>query len=217
MNKRSIALLSGFAILIMAISGGFSLGFALAEFSNENQITSLKENIIFNQGLYKMMLAAIGITIVLDLVVSYSLYKFFQEEHQKIARLSGVLRLIYTLVFGLAAIYLLKNLNLDKSTNEMIEANYQCFNLIWNSGLIIFGFHIISIAYLMKLHQRIPRLLWNITMLAGFSYILIHVLKVINKNSQLVDSLELILAIPMIKGELGLAFWLIFKGAKSKN
>ena len=123
------------------------------------------------------MLFGLGITIALDFLVSYGLYRFFQDDHKKLAQLSGVLRLIYTLIFGFAAIFLFRNLNLDKSTNEMIWANYQCFQLIWNSGLVIFGFHILSIAFLMKLHQKVPRLLWNITFIAGFSYIGISILK----------------------------------------
>ncbi len=106
MNKRSIALLTGFALILMAISGGFSMGFALAEFTGKNLDLGLKENLIFNQGLYKIMLFGLGITIALDFLVSYGLYRFFQDDHKKLAQLSGVLRLIYTLIFGFAAIFL---------------------------------------------------------------------------------------------------------------
>ena len=66
----------------------------------------------------------------------------------------------------------------------------------------------------MKLYQKVLRLLWNITFIAGFSYIGISILKVIQEDSELADSLQMILALPMIVGEVGLALWLIIKGGK---
>jgi presenilin-like A22 family membrane protease len=80
--------------------------------------------------------------------------------------------------------------------------------------LVVFGFHILLIGFLMKLHQKIPQILWYITLLAGVSYVVVSALKLVSPDAQLVDTLVMVLALPMTIGELGLAVWLLIKGGK---
>ena len=79
---------------------------------------------------------------------------------------------------------------------------------------LIFGFHIFLIGILMKLHKRIPKILWYLALIAGISYIVVHLLKLISPDSELTSTLGLILALPMAIGELGLAVWLLINGGK---
>lgn len=125
------------------------------------------------------------------------------------------LRLIYTAVFGLATYFLLENLNLSETDTELINANVQSFQSVWSAGLIIFGIHVFLIGILMKLHNRIPKILWYLTLIAGLSYILVHILKLIPGQSEIASNLEMVLALPMALGELGLAIWLIVKGGEN--
>lgn len=67
----------------------------------------------------------------------------------------------------------------------------------------------------MKLHPPIPRILWYLTLIAGISYVFVHYLKLTLTQSAIVSNLEMILALPMAIGELGLAVWLIMKGGKA--
>lgn len=214
MNKRRIAVITGWTLILMAIVAGFSVGYAFAEFNLPNQIDSLKENILTNQGLYRNMLIGILIILILDLLVSYTLYEYFKDDNRRISIISGGLRIIYTLIFGIATFYLTKNLNINELTNQTIYTNFQLFQSIWNGGLVIFGFHIILIGILMKLHKRIPRILWYLALIAGVSYVIVHVLKLTSPSSEFVSTLAMILALPMALGELGLAIWLLVKGGK---
>ena len=66
----------------------------------------------------------------------------------------------------------------------------------------------------MKLHMKIPKILWYITLLAGISYVIVSLLKLGSPNSEMINSLVMILALPMTIGELGLAIWLLIKGGK---
>ena len=66
----------------------------------------------------------------------------------------------------------------------------------------------------MKLHNKIPKILWSITLLAGVSYMITSFLKVVSPDSEFVETLIMILALPMTIGELGLAIWLWIKGGK---
>jgi len=218
MHKRQIAIITGFSLILMAIIAGYSIGYAYPEFYQLDQINSLKENILDNQALYGMMLIGICAILVLDFVVSYTLYVYFKEDNQRISLLSGILRIAYTILFGIATIYLAKNLTISELSNELINKNFQLFQAVWNSALIIFGFHILLIGALMKLHRKIPKALWYLAIIAGISYVLVHVLKLTSPSSEFVSTMEMILALPMAIGELALAIWLLVKGGKeTKN
>ena len=64
----------------------------------------------------------------------------------------------------------------------------------------------------MKLHNKIPKILWYLTLIAGISYTIVNALKFIELNLVFLSKLEIVLAIPMALGELGLAVWLLLKG-----
>ena len=213
-NQRRIAIITGISLVLMAIFGIFSLGYAYTQFDNPEQSEFLKDIILANMGLYQSMLIGILIIIILDFIVSYTLYKYFENDNKKISLLSGIIRVIYSLIFVIATYYLTKNINTNELTNQKVISNYQQFQTIWNSGLVIFGFHIILIGWLMKLHNKIPKILWSITLLAGVSYMVTSFLKVVSPDSEFVETLIMILALPMTIGELGLAIWLWIKGGK---
>lgn len=143
MNKRSFALFTGWSIIIMALVAGFVFGYTLPEFSSAKEGMSLQEFIESKQSLYFSMLAGLIIIQVLDLIVSYTFYKFFLQQHRKIAVISGGLRFLYSLIFIFASLFLFKNLTDNTLYDEWILSNIQFFHNIWTFGLIIFGIHIL--------------------------------------------------------------------------
>jgi hypothetical protein len=215
MNKNRIfAKSTGYSLLLMAIIAGFAFGFVLPKTFNPSQLDFVQSNLVSNLELYKWMLFAILIVLLLDILVSLTLYHYFKIDNGKLALLSSILRIVYTLVFGIATFSLTKNLQPTETSNAIIIQNFQEFQSIWSAGLIIFGIHLFLVGILMKLHQLIPKVLWYLTLIAGVSYIVVHSLKLTQNQSDIVGNLEMVLALPMAIGELGLAVWLIFKGGK---
>lgn len=217
MSQRRVAIISGISLILMGVVGGYSVGYAFPEFYATVYTDSAKDNLLNNQGLYKIMLVGILLTIILDLLVSYTLYKYFERDNNKLSLISGIIRLVYTVIFGIAAYFLTINLNADELTNSMVNANFYRFQFIWNSGLTIFGFHVFLLGVLSKIHKYVPRVLWWITLIAGVAYIVLSPLKVAYPNAEMVSNLEMILALPMAIGELGLAVWLLIKGGKQQQ
>lgn len=218
MNKqRTIAKLTGYSLVLMALIAGFSFGFAFPKFFNETQLDFTHKNLIENWELYKWMLSGILGVIILDIFVSWTLFQYFKNDNKKLAWLSFIFRIMYTLLFGIASFYLLKNTEQSSNNTSAVE-NFQSFERMWGIGLIIFGVHLLLIGMLMKLHKRIPGLLWYLTIIAGAAYILVSVLKTsFPQLKELTDTLNIVLALPMALGELGLAIWLIVKGGKVKD
>ncbi|MDA3942871.1 MAG: DUF4386 domain-containing protein [Bacteroidetes bacterium] len=215
-KNRIFAKITGYSLLLMAIIAGFAFGYAFPKVFNPGQLDLVQSNLAGNLQLYKWMLFAILLVLLLDILVSWTLYRYFKYDNKKIALLSGVLRIVYTLIFGIGAFYLAKNLNPTETSNEIIIRNFQSFQSIWSAGLILFGIHLIFVGILMKLHPPIPKILWYLALIAGASYVVVHFLKLTLTQSELVSNLEMILALPMAIGELGLAVWLIWKGGKAK-
>ena len=217
MRKRTAAIITGWALILMAVIGGFSLGYAFPEFYTPDATESLRDNMLNNSVLYQYMIFGILFTLILDLIVSYTLYAYFKADNRIMSSISGVARFIYTIIFGIATFYLVQNVTIDNPSNQFIKANFALFQSIWSSGLLIFGAHIILIGILMKIHKIIPKILWYLTIIAGVSYIIIHLSKLLNLDPAFVSYLEIIFSLPMIIGELGLAIWLLVKGGKDNN
>ena len=214
-NNRIFAKITGYTLLLMALIAGFSFGFAFPKIYNPSSLDFAQSKLVENLQLYKFMLLGILIVVLLDVLVSWTLYIYFKKDNYKLALLSAFLRIIYSLILGLAIYYLFKNIS--ELDNKIIIENYNSFQNIWSIGLIVFGTHLLIVGVLMKLHKLVPRILYYLTMIAGVSYILVHLLKTtLPQLTELNTNLNNILALPMALGELGLAVWLIIKGGKVK-
>jgi hypothetical protein len=216
MNKqRILAKITGYALVAMAIIAGFAFGFAFPKIYNPSQLDVVQRNLTDNIQLYKFMLLGIMVVLLLDILVAWTLYLYFKNEQKTLALLSGIFRMIYVLLFGTATYYLALNLGQSKDSNLLIIENYTTFQTIWSIGLIVFGSHLIMVGVLMKGHKLVPTILWCLTIIAGVSYILVNILKTPSLQlAELSNTLNTILALPMVLGELGLAVWLIWKGGK---
>ncbi|MDO8365166.1 MAG: DUF4386 domain-containing protein [Saprospiraceae bacterium] len=214
-NQRNLAKIAGYALVLMAIIAGFSFGFAYPKIYNQDQFELAQRTLTENFQLYNWMLLGILIVLLLDLLVSWALYLYFKHEHKSLALWSFILRVLYTMIFGIATCYLANNLLQSNTNNGLIVENYRSFQSIWSFGLIIFGIHLLLIGVLMKLHKLIPKILWILTIIAGASYVLVHTLKTIAPSLRAMsEQLNIILALPMALGEIGLAIWLIIKGGQ---
>ncbi len=206
-SLRVHAVLTGGALIIMGIVAGYYIGYNLPLFSNNTGI-ELGNHLTG----YKEVLLGLVITIILDFIVSYTFYKFFAPTDKYLSKISGIIRLVYSVIFSIAAYFLFENLAHQSLTDFQIQQNFYWFQTVWVFGLSLFGIHIILLGVLSKKHGGIPKWLWITTLIAGFSYTIVSILKLIYPGSSSVEAIEMILALPMAIGELSLAFWLLVKG-----
>lgn len=221
MNKqeKNAGLVAGISLLVMAIAAGFSYGFVHNTLVNESaEIT--RQNLLENKSLFLAGLAGWIVIFITDLIVSGSLYIFFKKSMMRISLLTAIVRIVYTLVLGVAIYQLIGIIHLLHGTGTAISINshFAFFKKIWSAGLIFFGFHLLGLGYLSKKSKFTPNFLAYLLYIAGVSYALIHAAKqlaMINQN--VIASAENILALPMALSEILFAVWLIYKGLKSEN
>lgn len=220
-----MAMVSGYGILFMALLAGFSYGYVQSKLIVEGSpLLSLKQ-IQASGSLFRWSLVGwLGI-LLLDLLVSWSLYRFFRRVDPVNAMLMGALRIAYSLFLASAILNFADILSLLQSLEgsttleaaHRVDGLLQSFKAQWNLGLIVFGFHLIVLGKLVY-QSGVPNIWAYLLWMGGAGYVFLHVGKALGFASEgwwiLTQNVFLI---PMTLSELGLAVWLIDRGGKQKD
>lgn len=224
--QNKIPKIIGLAILIMAISAGFSYGLVYTKLIINDNASLTMNNIINSIYLFRWGIFGWLITILCDIIASWGLYVYFKEINKNLALLGCLFRLFYTVILTIAVSNLISILVLLNNNTEIIPFNNEqlqnqllmligSFNTIWSFGLIFFGLHLLIVSCLMLRSKFIPKTLVILLFIASFSYIAIHFSHIfIPKYENTTIFIEKILSIPMAIGELSLGVWLFIKGGK---
>lgn len=224
-NKlRSLAaIVSGISLVIMTLAAFFAFGYAHDTLVVYTDPDATLANLLRNTNLFGAEITAWGIIVITDFLVTWGFYVYLKPEHNKYALASTGLRLIYTLVLSYAVMQLISAYSAVSaitgspliSTAGIIMSQIIQFDTIWSLGLIVFGGHLIFTGLAAKSSSAIPKTISYLLVIAGASYILIHTIdNFAPAFSSLKSTLELILMLPMVVGELGFGLWLLIKGRK---
>lgn len=217
-TTRIIAIITGSALLLMALVAAFSAPVISGIFVSGNPaLTALN----LTTGFGKFTGSIIGwlIILTLDLVVSAGIYAYYKKEKPKEAFTTAVLRLLYSLFLGVA-IYQLLKVKVAMPA-QAIYNHLHAFHTIWGCGLIVFGLHLITLGILFK-HEAGKKWLTitikTLLILAGVGYLVLYVGMLISPSPQAFKAaIEPIFLIPMILGEVFFALWMLIKGGKTKK
>ncbi len=185
-TRRKIALTNGISLILMAILAGIAmpaLGTAVAS------------------------VGLIGI-FLLDVLVSWSMWKYHKKERPKLSKVTSVLRLIYTAILGVAV-------------GQHLAGNVAAFNHIWGIGLIAFGVHLIFLGIMYNNEggkKWVNVLIKSLLITAGIGYLIQYIgILVVAGPVAFAAMIEPIFIVPMVLGEMLYALWMIIKGGKSTD
>jgi hypothetical protein len=224
-NEKIQGITAGFSLVIMAIVAGFSFGYAHNILvADSPEITF--NNLIANKSLFLAELVGWSIIFITDLIVAIALYFFFRNTSKQISWITAFIRIVYTLILGIAIIQLVKivpvislaNPGSDKLNISEVAFHFKMFEKLWSAGLIVFGLHLIGLGYLSIKSKSVPALLGYLLYFGGISYTFLHVSRQLNLfDTSVINSIENILALPMALAEILLAFWLIYTGFRKSG
>ena len=224
---RKAGIIAGFGYIVL---------FALAIFANfavrEGLIVSgdaiaTAANLSESEGLFRIGMLSFLIIFLLDVFVAWALYVVFREVDRDLSLLSAWLRLVYTVLLGVALIFFFQGLQflsgaefLSVMSKEVLEANalvaLTTFNSTWLIGLTAFGLHLIVLGFLILRSGIAPKLLGWVLIVAGTAYIIDTIVHSLVSNYSNYESLMLgIVAIPAVLAEGWFGLWLLLKGGKS--
>ncbi|TWT05602.1 DUF4386 domain-containing protein [Planococcus sp. CPCC 101016] len=210
----------------MAIIALFANFFVFESLIVPGNAAATVENLLANDLLFRFGIAGFIIVLLLDVVVSWSLYILLRQVNKNLALLAAGLRLVFTAIFAAAMFNFLSVLQLIRGEmylgameTSQLQAQVMllidAFNNGWLIGLVFFGFHLLLIGYLVFKSKFMPKTIGILVMLAGLGYLIDNFAQVLFSNyNDYATIFLLIVAVPGVIGELVLAIWLLFKGKK---
>lgn len=223
--QKKQGLIAGISLVIMAIAAGFSFGYAHSNLVADTPDITL-QNLIANKSLFFAELFGWSLIFLTDIIVAIALYYFFRSTSKQASGITAVIRIIYTLILGIAIIQLFKIVPVlslsdplsDKLNVSETASHLQMFEKLWSVGLIIFGLHLVGLGYLSVKSNLVHRLLGYLLYFGGFCYMFLHSSRQLSLfSTEVLTSIENILALPMALAEILLAFWLIYHGFRKST
>ena len=216
-NQKKWGIITGSSILLMAVLAGFVYGYVHSLIYNPDNSNLTSQLLEENLTLYKLGITSWIAIIVLDIVVSFGLYIIFKEDKKILATVSSILRILYTVILGIAVIQLvIPIINLGEKANSIIY--FESFEKIWSLGLIIFGIHLLTLGVICYVSGFRPKFFSIFLGFGGLSYVLVESLNSFFPSlSGTTSTIESILIAPMALSELSFAAWLVIKYYRQKR
>jgi hypothetical protein len=214
--QKAAGITTGISLLLMAVLAILAYGVLQGQIFVFDQ--GALDMVVFRAQsalLVPLVLAWISV-VVLDLIVSLSLYKTYQSAKNPLNAVSSLLRIVYTIILATAVFFLVLLALGGGDDGAIVLQNLQSFESIWSWGLIIFGLHLMVLGFLVF---EVQNRFWGIALIiAGFGYFAINVLtNLFPSLNEFTVIFENIMMLPMTVGELGLGIYLLVKGfAKDK-
>lgn len=219
-NNRKLAIISGLSLLLMAILAGYGYGYVFQNIYIANSGSDTLYNLRHSEFMFRLFQYAFILVFVLDVVVSCTLYLFFRQVSKKLSLFTALFRLIYSVVLLIALLKTSEVLSLlhDVNCSECLIMNgLGDFLNVWSLGLILFGGHLLLLGVLILKSVYVPDYLGVLVVIASVCYIITNVANLLIPDyTNYKETVDMILSAPMAIGELALAVWLVFKGAKVK-
>jgi hypothetical protein len=198
---------AGFTILGIAVLSGVGNFIAVQPLADHG-ITAAE---LTNGGAQlRLGIAALSVVAILDVCVSFSLYRAFRLTGKRLMGIASGLRIAYAAGFAIAISQLVpiaRHLDGDlagagtAARRAGVEAGVERFNDVWHVALAIFGLHLIALAVAAR-KGGLPRILMILLAIAGGGYIL-------DTSSNLLTGSSLEISAYTFVGEFALALWLV--------
>ena len=223
-TSRRAAQLSGIgylAVFVLAVIANFFVreglvvsGDAAATFSN----------IAESETLFRFGLLAFLVIFVLDVGIAWGLHVVFEGVSRQVSLLAAWLRLTYTVLLGVAAVFFFVALELVSGAGHLtafaqtqlesqVTLAVNAFNYTWMIGLLAFGFHLVVIAALMFRSSAVSRVFAALLAIAGTAYVIdTTAFSLLSNYSDHADAFLAMVAVPAVVAELGLTVWLLRGG-----
>lgn len=221
-SPRQASLITGFALILMFFAAMVAEFGARQSLIVADDAAATAGNILAHPLSFRIGFLAFLLVGILDVVVAYSLYVFFQPANDALAQLAAWLRMLYVALLGAALPGLLMGFRLlqgggvaSSAVQDQALAAFNSFEDVWMTGMIFFGLHLLVVGYLALKSGLVPRVIGILLMAAGICYALDSTAFLSMANYAAYKAVfKAVVAIPGIAGELGLAIWLLVRGGR---
>jgi len=216
---RKASVIAGMALLVMSALAGFANFVVIEGLVTPGDAARTARAVMDSEVMFRFGILSWFLVIALDVVVAWALFAVFSPVSTGVSRLAAWFRLVYAAVFMVAiselvgALRMLSNggyvtvFNADQLRAQAL-LRIDTFTDIWDAGLLLFGVHLLLIAYLAYRSGYVPKLLGVLLGIAGLGYVVDSFGAVLSRGSWTdVSSFTFI-------GEFLLALWLVIWGRR---
>jgi len=226
-GSKSYIKLTGLFYLLIAVTGGFSIGYMPSEIFVSGDSIATTQNIVNNIGLFRLGIAGDIFVLIFEVLLTVMLYRLFKGVNGTITLVATFARFAMSIIMGINLInYLVPLLILSKTSYlNMFEPNklnsvIQLFmeahkfgEYIWQ---LFFGLHLIALGYLIFKSNYFPKFLGVLMMIGSIGYAGDSLVRLLIINNDTISFLTTILLVSAVIGELAFTFWLLIKGTNKK-
>jgi ABC-type multidrug transport system fused ATPase/permease subunit len=176
-HMRRTALVAGLGLLLMAILAALATFAVLERLVSPGDAAGTTSAILDAWAIFWLAIIALFGVAVLDVVVAWALWMFFDQVHHVVAVIAAGCRALYALIFSVgishlaSAAQLLSGQRINGSVEIEVLAEVQLFDDIWRFGLALFGCHLLLIGWLAFTSGLVPRLIGVLVAIAGLGYL----------------------------------------------
>ena len=203
------------AIFVLAIFANF---LAVGRVLDPSDATATATALAEHETTFRLGVVAFLAIFLLDIAIAWALYALFRDVQRDLALVSAWFRLSYTVMLGVALVFLYVALELVGSSDAgasdaSVLLALQAFDFVWVAGLAAFGVHLVLLGRLLLISDRAPRVVGWLLAAAGTAYAVDAVAHIALADYQQYAEVFLVLvAVPSVVGELSLAVWLLLVG-----
>lgn len=198
------ALVAGFGLLAMAIVAGLANFGAVEAILVDGDAAATGHNLAESRTVFALGVVGFALVVVLDLIVAWALNVFFRPDNPRVSAVAAVVRVVYGGFLAVAAVQLAGALSAD--TDAEVLNSIETFQDTWNVGLVLFGIHLLLIAWLSWKTIRVPNWLAVLVAITGIGYLVDSV------GTFVSDTYSADITTVTFVGEVVLLFWLLIKG-----
>jgi hypothetical protein len=219
---KNSAIIAGISLLVMAIIAPIANFSILQGLIDPNDVAKTVSNITENIGTFRIGIVLFLIVAILDILIAWALYIFLRPQNKSLSLLTAWLRIVYASILCVVIINLLNVLQLlngayyltafsESQLQTQIMLSLNMFSQGWELGLIIFGFHLLLLGYLVLKAGYMRKILGILILLAASGYVIDGFGKLLLTDYSISISMFTFI------GEVVLIFWLLIVGRKIKE
>ncbi len=221
MSKNTTARLTGFVYVLVVLSGFFNLVYVPSQIIVWNDAAATINNLIMNEGLYRLGVAVGILCFVFYLTVAFLLFDLLNSVNKRVAVAMVVLAAIsvpisiYNFTVKMDVLALISGADYLKNLSEtQIQTQVMLLLKSYSNGVgivqIFWGLWLLPFGYLAYKSGFIPKFLGVSLMLGCFGWVAFFVGFVIFPDVDLPSYIRK----PASIGEIGTALWLLVMGTK---
>jgi hypothetical protein len=220
---KAYSQITGLLYLIIAIIGGFSIGYMPSVIIAEGNAVLTFQNLIDNQELFRWGIAGDIVVMVLEIVLTVMLYHLFKSFSTTGMTIATYSRLAMAIIMGvnlinymIPAIIMTQPKYLSAFSSSELESLTLLFfkahkygELAWQ---IFFAIHLFTLGYVIRKSRKIPKWLGILMLIGGIGYAGDSFIQFTLMNSEILSILFSSLLVLAVIAEFWFAFWLLLKG-----